>query len=379
MQRSGPAARRAGNHSRRPEAAEQGIRRGGRTVNRAGGSPLPGGARDAGEGSARNLPPPTKPTYSTNRLNKLAVEPGPALLTGGALFNETRLCSAFAILMDLMREATDPDLGRAKPACVHDTAKKFTELMEEFAADRAKQSSWVIARQMLPQFVQHFKNTRSKWPFLKVPYDDAKRVRLPPQLSAEQRAALETQRDSLVVLVKSFGHNPTAPTVQAFVKKWLVSGDFIKANTGAKHVAAGAAADLALLGDPLSGSTILHYESKKTHIERRAAEDPFQYYLPPGAANVSADKVPGSLDVARWARAFYLRYLIREEMWRALGPAYYVWENFGGDIIDIAVAERLGLAPSAYSLRLTATTATIEELTTWLKSPEPKASRTEES
>ena len=68
-----------------------------------------------------NQPPPTSPSLSTNTLNNPDAHPAGARLTGGWSVDEPKLYRAFAVLMDLMTEVTEPITSRAKPVCVQRT------------------------------------------------------------------------------------------------------------------------------------------------------------------------------------------------------------------------------------------------------------------
>jgi len=314
-----------------------------------------------------NQPPPTSPSLSTNTLNNPDAHPAGARLTGGWSVDEPKLYRAFAVLMDLMTEVTEPITSRAKPVCVQRTTAGFIELMENFVVARTQEGSWVKARQMLPGFIDHFRNAQSEWPPCKDPRHMHKGIKRPKQPSVEQKAALAKQEADLIHLVKSFGYAPEVAEVKAFTKRWLVAGEHIKMKGGVRHVAPDASADLAGLGNPLSGSSISHREFQKTHIEKYAAEDPFRFYLTNDVPVVGAADVLGTLVLARCARAYYLRYLIEEEMRRTPTDADERSSEILASVLHKEAAERLGLPRAAYNPDRH--TGSVAELNTWLKAP----------
>ena len=315
-----------------------------------------------------NQPPPFRPSFSLNKLNEPADEPDAAELVGGRVVNESKLYRAFAILMDLMDEVTYSELRRAKPGCVPDTAQKFIELMDTFVAERAPAASRVKARQMLPRFTEFYTEAKANWPPCKELDKIYGDLKLPTELTNEQQTALERQEAALKTLLKSFGYDPERPEVKSFVTEHLVAGEYVLAKEGSQRVAADAVGKLTGLdGASSSGSSIEHYDNEHTHIGKSAAVDSFRFFLADNVPVVGAADVLGTLVLARRARAYYLRYLIEEEIRRTPTEEDELSSQLFTELSRTKAAVRLGLPPSAYNPDWH--TGSVAELGTWLNAP----------
>ncbi len=305
----------------------------------------------AGVAQDFDFPPPIPTNFSTNSLRLPGIRPKYAELVGGREVSENKLYRAFAILMDLMYEAADAPMRKAKPNCVPESAEAFIALMDRFAIDRAKEASWVLAHQMLPAFTDFYEYAKNNWP------SQATRLKgkewVPGHPTPDEQVASRGQIARLAKIVKSFGYDLARPDVQNFIATSLASRLYIvdkQGKRGPKRVAAEVAARLASLGgESFSGSTILHYMKSKRHIDKTASDAAFQFFLPNIVPIVSAADVLRGIAASRMARTYYLRYLIEEDAKRAnLDEDASSTPDLGKSTRVRASAARLGLPPSAY-------------------------------